>query len=42
MSDLPKKPRKKDPRQADPQVDSSLFLAHYRWHGLYVCEGPQQ
>lgn len=40
-SDLPRT-TEKDPRQADPQVDSSLFLAHYRWHGLYVCERPQQ
>ena len=32
----------KDPRQTDPQVACSLFLAHYRRHGLHVCKRPQQ
>ncbi len=33
----------KDPRQADFSSGiASLFLAHYRWHGLHVCERPEQ
>ena len=35
-------PIEKDPRQTDSQVACSLFLAHYRWHGLHVCERPEQ